>query len=142
MILFLYLYVQSMKLITRDTDYALRAIGFLAKRTNRLITVPELVSVLGIPRPFLRKILQILHRHNILKSSKGYRGGFSLAKPLNRIYLSDLIKIFQGSTKLNECIFKKRICPNRGSCLLRKRILKIEAYVSKQLSSIPLSSLI
>lgn len=85
-----------MKLITRDTDYAVRALCFIAENKGKIVSVSELVKVLKIPRPFLRKLLQILHRKRILKSFKGRGGGFQLAIPAERIYLVDLIKFFRG----------------------------------------------
>ena len=64
-----------MKLITRDTDYALRAICYIAKQ-EKIVSVNELVKVLGVPRPFMRKILQRLSQEKILVSYKGEgRGG-------------------------------------------------------------------
>lgn len=130
-----------MKLITRDTDYALRAICFIAKKRNKRVCVSEIEKELKIPRPFLRKILQVLNKKNILISYKGIGGGFMLADSARKITLTDLIKIFQGPMHLNECLFKKRKCPNTKTCPLRKKINNIEKYVVKELSSITLLSL-
>ena len=121
-----------MKLITRNTDYALRALCFIAKNKERIISVAELVKELKIPQPFLRKVLQVLNRKKILKSHKGKGGGFMLAFPVQKIFLVDLIEIFQGSLRLNECFFKKMACPNRKTCALKKKIDSIERYVIKE----------
>lgn len=131
-----------MKLITRDTDYAVRALVFMAKQNKRVMSVDQLVKVLKIPRPFLRKILQTLNRKNVLHSYKGQRGGFLLAVAPTSIFLVDLIKIFQGPIKLNECIFKKRVCPNIKTCKLKKRIDNIQDYVILKLKDITLACLI
>ncbi len=131
-----------MKLITRDTDYALRAVCYIAQVPDKIITVNELTAKLKIPRPFLRKILQILNKKNILKSYKGQGGGFSLAVTPNKILLVDLIEVFQGPLRLNECFFKKMACPNTKTCALRKKINTIERYVIKELKSITLASLL
>jgi Rrf2 family protein len=131
-----------MKLITRDTDYALRAFIFVARSRRKIISVSTLAKKLEIPKPFLRKILQILHREGMLKASRGYGGGFSLALPADKIYLIDLMRVFQGPLRLNECIFKKRICPERKSCPLKKRIDDIEKYVISKLESITIASLL
>jgi len=130
-----------MKLITRDTDYALRALCFIAKRKDKIVPVPELVAELKIPRPFLRKILQVLNKKRILKSYKGQGGGFLLAVPANRIFLVDLIGIFQGPFRLNECFLKKMACPDTKTCALRKKIDNIERGVITGLKSITLASL-
>jgi len=129
-----------MKLITRDTDYALRSICFIAKKKNKKVCVSELVEELKIPKPFLRKILQVLNKENILISYKGIGGGFVLAKELKNIYLMDLMKIFQGGLNLNECTLRKMKCPNTNNCPLRKKIKNIERYVMQELSGINLAS--
>lgn len=130
-----------MKLVTRNTDYALRALCYLSKH-EELVAVDELVKKLGVPRPFMRKILQQLNREGILESYKGQRGGFKLRLSPERIYMLDIMRIFQGNVGLNGCFLKKDICPNKGRCVLRKRIHAIEDSVFKQLKTINIASLI
>jgi len=109
---------------------------------GRIVPVTELVSQLKIPRPFLRKILQKLNRKKILTSHKGSGGGFSLRKNPEKIFLMEIIEIFQGRLHLNECFFKKLKCPNVRVCRLKKKIDKIEIYLLKQLESISIASLL
>ncbi len=131
-----------MKLITRDTDYALRALCFIAGEKDKITPAAGLVKKIKIPRPFLRKLLQALHKKGILNSYKGQGGGFSLNRPADKISLVDLIEIFQGPLKLNECLFKRLPCPNVKTCALKRRIDKIEKYVISELRSINLASLL
>jgi len=131
-----------MKLVTRDTDYAVRALCFIAKHNKERISASDLVRELKIPRPFLRKIMQILHKKRVLISYKGQGGGFLLANSPHKIFLADLIEIFQGPLKINECLFKKKICPNRNSCSLRRKISSIERHVFTDLKYITLASLL
>lgn len=131
-----------MKLINRNTDYAVRALCRIAKDKNKVVSVPDLVRELRIPRPFLRKILQALNRNGILHSYKGKGGGFLLAKPASKIYLVDLIGVFQGRLSLNECIFKKKLCPNKDTCALRQKISEIESHTIRQLQPITIGSLL
>lgn len=131
-----------MKLITRDTDYAVRALCYIATGRNKITPASELVRGLKIPRPFLRKILQTLNRRRLLISYKGQGGGFKLGRPANKIFLLELMEIFQGRFKLNECLFKKRLCPNLKTCILSRRITQIEKYVCRELDAITLAHLI
>ncbi|MBU2540858.1 MAG: Rrf2 family transcriptional regulator [Candidatus Omnitrophica bacterium] len=131
-----------MKLLTRDTDYAVRALLFIARQNRKIVSVRELVRELRIPKPFLRKILQILNQKKLLHSFKGQGGGFRLARPAERILLTDLISIFQGKVRFNECMFKKSICPEIKICALKKRLDEIERYVVKKLSSITIGLLL
>ena len=130
-----------MKLITRNTDYALRAICYIAKQ-GKVVTVTELVKVLGVPRPFMRKILQRLSKEKILKSYKGQSGGFKLKFLPEKIFIIQIMRIFQGPVGLSECFLKKDICPNKGKCVLRKKILLIENSVLSQLKQINIASLV
>ncbi len=130
-----------MKLITRDTDYAVRALIYMAQTKKKIVSATELIEELRIPKPFLRKILQILNRKRILQSYKGQGGGFSLARPYGKIYLIDLIEIFQGPFVINECVFKKKICPNRSTCTLKSKLDYIEAKVVKELEPVTIKSL-
>ena len=131
-----------MKLITRDTDYAIRALAAIASTKQRIVSAADLVRQLKIPRPFLRKILQVLSKKGVLKSIKGKTGGFSLALDPKNIYLLKLMEIFQGKIKLNECMFKRKRCPNISTCPLRKKVCNIERYVVAQLKNVTLASLL
>ena len=131
-----------MKLLTRDTDYALRALCFIAKKKNKRVPVSELVGCLKIPQPFLRKILQVLNKKGILRSHKGIGGGFLLARPASKIFLVDLVSIFQGPLHLNECFLKKVTCPNIRTCVLKKKIDRIEQHLIEELTSITIASLL
>ena len=132
---------KEMKLITRDTDYAVRALCHIAGHRLKMVSASELVKELKMPRPFLRKILQCLTNADILVSYKGKNGGFSLNRKPEQIHLVDLITIFQGQLTLNECFFKKKLCPNRPSCPLKNKIAAIEDFVVKELSTISIAEL-
>jgi len=131
-----------MKLITRDTDYAIRALLFLAREKDRTVSVAELVRSLKIPRPFLRKIMQTLNKRGVLISRKGNGGGFELARPADKIFILDLIRIFQGPATLNQCLFKKTLCPDRSACPLRKKIASLEKAVFSELKKTTIAGLV
>jgi Rrf2 family protein len=131
-----------MKLITRDTDYAIRAICFMAKKGYRVVSVSELVKELKIPKPFLRKILQILNKSNVLRSYKGSGGGFRINKPADKIFIMDLIIANQGPFELFGHTFKDKSCHEARKCQLKKKLDVIESNIKKELKSITIADLI
>ena len=131
-----------MNLITRNTDYAIRALCYIVKSNKDIVSVKELVEGLKMPRPFLRKVLQELNKKGILRSYKGKNGGFVLATRPEKIYIGKLIEIFQGPIKLQEHTFKKKICPEIKSCLLKKKIDVMEKYTISRLNSLSIASLL
>ena len=131
-----------MDFITRDTDYAIRALCSIVKNKQELVSVSRLVKDLKIPLPFLRGILQKLNKNGILKSYKGKGGGFKLALSPNKVSVADLIKVFQGPLKLQKHLFKRKICPNIKTCVLKKKIDRIEKFVVSELRSISIALLL
>ena len=131
-----------MKLLSRNTDYAVRAVCYIAGQKEKVVSVTDLVKALNIPRPFLRKILQTLNREGLLVSYRAKGGGFQLAGSAEKIFLLDLIEAFQGPFSMNECTFKKAICPNKKKCFLKKKIHSIEGYVSSQLWSVTVEAIL
>jgi Rrf2 family protein len=131
-----------MKLITRDTDYAIRALMYIANSKKDVVTVTEIEKELNLPRPFLRKILQTLQKGGVLKSKKGNKGGFQLAATSKNIFVNDLINIFQGKITLTECLTRKKICSDIDKCSIRRKIGSIEKKLIFDLKQISIASLL
>ena len=129
-----------MKLINRNTDYAVRALCFIAKQKRAVVTVSELSEKLSVPYPFLRRILQRLNKEGLICSSRGKNGGFALATPIQKIFLYDLIGIFQGKVEFASCMIKKSICSDIRTCPLRQEIKRIEDYIVSELKSVTIKS--
>jgi len=131
-----------MKLITRDTDYAIRALSYIARRKGEIVTAEALVKCLKIPRSFLRKILQRLNKEGVLESRKGKGGGFVLTRRASNINVADLISIFQAPFKISEHTFRKNLCPHIRVCAVRKRLDEIERHVIKELRALTIESIV
>lgn len=130
-----------MKLITKNTDYAFRAISYIAKKGD-ISTVSEMSYMLKMPKAFLRGILQNLNKKGLVKSFKGTGGGFALNLSPENILFTDVMEIFQGPIKISECKIKGRACPDVKMCLLKSKIEKIKQAVELELKSTTLASLL
>ena len=83
--------------ISRSTGYALLAIGYLAKNKDQKIILSQSISKkYKIPLEYLLKIMQQLVKANILRSKRGPRGGFSLAKSVSKISMLEIIEAVEG----------------------------------------------
>jgi Rrf2 family transcriptional regulator, cysteine metabolism repressor len=130
-----------MRFVTRDTDYALRALIYMAKLNGKTATVDEIAEKGKLPKVFLRRILQKLAEKKVLASYKGKSGGFSLLSHPEDLSVIDIMKVFQGDIDLTNCLLKGKICPDRGICSLRKKIKSINSTVIKELGKITIKSL-
>lgn len=131
-----------MKLINRDVDYAARALVFMARANKPTVSVAQMQETVGVSRPFLRKTMQKLHKAGILQAVKGKGGGFALARRPEAITLAGLVAALQGPLKLNDCVFRKKICRNHGACILRHKIAAIEVRLISEIEGITIKDLL
>ncbi|MCK4753470.1 MAG: Rrf2 family transcriptional regulator [Planctomycetes bacterium] len=83
--------------VSRSTGYALLAAGYLAQHQKEKVVLSQDISKkYDIPLEYLLKILQQLVRANVLRSKRGPRGGFSLARPAKKITLLQVIEAVDG----------------------------------------------
>jgi len=83
--------------ISRSTGYALLAVGFIAQNEKDGIVLSQSISrKYNIPLEYLLKILQQMVKANLLRSKRGPRGGFTLAKPAKKISLLNVIEAVDG----------------------------------------------
>lgn len=130
-----------MKIIHREVGYAIKALCFIIKGKDDVVTTGYLANCIHISRPFLRKILQQLNKAGILNSYKGKGGGFQLAVEPDQIFLIDLLKIFQGPIQISSCYSKGQECPLIKNCPVKNEIENLEKKFISELSEISLRGL-
>jgi len=84
--------------ISRKTIYAIKALTYIsAYKDKRLCTITEVAEHENVPREYLAKILKDLSFKGILRSFKGVKGGYRLAKPRSEISFQDILNALQES---------------------------------------------
>ncbi len=131
-----------MKLLTKNTDYAVRALIYLAGQEGRFVSSREIANKQKIPLQYLRRILQLLIKAEFVAAKEGVGGGVTLNIIPGMIRVADVIRICQGKIQLSECLFRKRNCFQRGTCVLRKRLLQVERKVAGEFEQITIGNLI
>lgn len=123
-------------MISNSCRYGIRAVVYLASRypENNKIGIKEISSDLGLPAPFMAKILQQLAKHRILNSVKGPNGGFSLAKKPGLITVLDVIKIIDGEALFKNCLIHDGSCSevkkSRKTCPVHDDYSKIRTNIN------------
>lgn len=130
-----------MQLINKNIDYAVRALLYLALQKERLVPSREIAEKEGIPLQFIRRILQALKKGGYIITKEGVQGGHRLQQAADAISVRQVIELFHGTFALSECMFRKKLCPNRGKCVLRKRIKAIEKTVADEFNGITIATL-
>lgn len=106
--------------ITRQADYAVRAVLHLARagNTERSAT-SSIAKEQRIPPSFLAKIISQLSIAGLLHTSRGARGGVTLAREPKEITLLEVVEAIDGPIQLNECVANDGVCTFEDNCPIR-----------------------
>jgi len=106
--------------ITRQADYAVRAVLYLSRKGNTQRSATSTVAQeQHIPPSFLAKIISQLSIAGLLHTSRGARGGVTLAREPRDITLLEVIEAIDGPIQLNECAGENGSCTYDSECPLR-----------------------
>jgi len=130
------------EIIRRQTDYALRALVYLATRPGLVVNAGEIAANEDIPLDFLLKILQKFVKTGLVASHRGAQGGFSLAKDPAEITVLEIVENMQGKIAMNRCLLGKDGCPNGPRCPLKKSWIALEEKLVNYLAGITLQDLV
>ena len=91
--------------ITRQADYAVRAVYHLSQlEPGERAATSQIAEEQQIPPSFLAKIVSQLSIAGLLQTSRGARGGVSLAKSPEEISLLEVVEAIDGPILLNVCV--------------------------------------
>ncbi|MBI2822785.1 MAG: RrF2 family transcriptional regulator [Acidobacteria bacterium] len=125
--------------ITAKSDYAVRALLDLAlEGDSAAVQSRDIASRQGIPHRFLEQILLNLKKAGLVRSLRGARGGYRLARPAEQITLKDAIAAVEGSIHL---FGGGQPSPERDLRLLQSIWLEIERAFLKSLGSVTLDDI-
>jgi Rrf2 family protein len=100
-------------------EYAIRGMVYLAiYRDSKVVLLKDLCTAQDTPRAFMIKIFQQLSKKGLVKSVRGSKGGYILAKAANQITLRDIIEGVEGPVYLNRCLIRKMGCDRSDKCPL------------------------
>ena len=94
-------------MITKKTEYAIKALWELAQNTDNLTTSKEIAQRQAIPPKYLPQIIAALSQAGLLTSTRGYGGGLKLSRSAEEITLLQVIELSRGD----------RICSNASKVI-------------------------
>jgi Rrf2 family cysteine metabolism transcriptional repressor len=93
--------------LTARSEYALLALVHLARQNSgEVVSADSIARAKAIPPKFLEQILLTLKRARYLRSTKGQRGGYQLAKPADAVTLAEIVRLFDGALAPTESTSK------------------------------------
>ena len=132
--------------ISAQEEYGLRCLVQLATlRADESLTLPQIADREGISQANAGKLMWLLSKAGFVQSTRGTKGGYTLARPATEIYLNEVIKILDADEIGNHCESYTGVldsCVHKGDCGIRPVIVGLHEIVQEGLSQISLAQLV
>ncbi len=132
--------VNNILKISEASAIGLHSAILLAGLKGTRLSASQISRILQVSQAHLSKVLQSLNKAGIVDATYGPKGGYTLAKPADKITLMDIYCAINGPMKLDSCLLKKRICDGK-SCFMGGLIKDINDKIYKHFSKTHLSEL-
>ena len=127
--------------LNKTTEYAIAIMVFMASEKDDVFSAESLYKKLDIPRRYLRKLLTALSKSGFIRSAKGRKGGFVLARQLGEISIESIIKAVEGPEIMENCILGHHRCNEHEKCLMHEKWTEAKFKMLETLSNITLQEL-
>lgn len=129
--------------LTYAGDYAVRAMIHIASLPEGTrVLRQEIAKERDIPASFMAKILRCLVGAGLLRSSRGVRGGFTLARQPSEINLLEVVEAVEGPLSLTNCVPDPDGCELSDSCPANAVWTMVQKRIGDVLASTTLHDLI
>jgi len=131
-----------MKLSTR-TRYGIRAIIELAQHEGkRPLQLKLIAERQGISVKYLEQLMSLLRASGFVRSIRGSKGGYILARAPEQIKLSEVFRCLEGPVTTAECTENEDYCERAADCAAREVWVRVEEAIQRVLNSISLADLV
>ena len=132
-----------MKISTKGR-YVLRMLLDLAEhRGEGYIALKDIAKRQGISKKYLEQIIPLLNNTDILVASRGYQGGYMLAKSPDMYTVGDILRITEGSIAPVSCLEGgSSVCDRDDQCMTLYVWEGLEKVIAEYLDSITLQDIL
>ena len=134
--------------ITQEADYALRMMCLLTKETargNTPVGAATLAEGVAVPTRFGLKILNKLSGADLVKTSRGATGGYSLNTDPATLTVRRVIEAIDGPIEINRCLSETHLClnnPNKDCCRLHHVFEELNRMLTERLDRLTVSMVV
>ncbi len=131
-----------MKISTR-TRYGIRAVFELARHFGKgPVQLKKIAEKQDISVKYLEQLIAILKTGRFVRSIRGSKGGYILARKPSEIKLNDCVRCLEGELNPVECVENQDYCKRSDDCIVRQVWVKVTDAVENILQSITLQDLV
>jgi len=135
--------VANLKISTKGR-YALRMILDLAEHKDQgFIALKDIAERQEISKKYLEQIVPLLNNSNMLKTNRGYQGGYMLARSPDKYTVWDILSLTEGSMTLVSCLdTPDNTCPRSEYCMTLPVWKGLNKVISDYLKSVTIQDIL
>jgi len=131
-----------MRLSTKGR-YGARAMLDLALNSSEgPVLLREIARRQEVSEKYLEHSITTLRKAGLVRSIRGARGGYVLAKSPSQIRLSEIMQVLEGSMAPVECVDDPQVCQRAQLCVTRDIWAEIKEAIDNILESITLQDMV
>ncbi len=132
-----------MKISTKGR-YALRMLLDLAMhRDDGFIALKDIAERQNISKKYLEQIVPLLNRSGLLRTNRGFQGGYMLSKPASECTVGEILRLTEGSLAPITCLEQEvNECPRQSSCITLPMWEGLYKQITDYLDNITLQKMI
>ena len=132
-----------MKISTKGR-YALRLMLDLAMNgTDEFVTLKDIAERQSISKKYLEQIVPLLNKSGLLRTNRGYQGGYMLARPVKEYTVGEILRITEGSLAPVACLDTEiNYCERKDDCITLPLWNGLYKAVTDYLDSVTLQDLL
>ena len=132
-----------MKISTKGR-YALRMMIDLAQNQgDGYVSLKDIANRQEISKKYLEQIVAILNKPDILRTNRGYQGGYRLAKNANEYTVGDILRLTEGGIAPVSCLENSPImCDRADECVTLPVWKGLYKVISEYVDSITLQDIV
>lgn len=129
--------------VSKIIDYGTLVLTHMASDPERVFSAADLAATLGLGQPVVSKVLKSLAQREIVKSTRGARGGYALGRAAEDISIADIIDALDEQPfGLTECTATPGSCSVEAACNIRSNWQRISAIVRKTLEQVSVADML
>ncbi|MFC1652422.1 RrF2 family transcriptional regulator [Planctomycetota bacterium] len=128
--------------ISSRTRYAIQAMIELAAHYEQgPLQLRIIAERQGISMKYVVQIMDVLRSSALIRSVRGAKGGYMLAKAPEEIRLSEIFRCFEGQAATSECVADPEVCDRAIDCIVQKIWAEVEESVNNMLDAVTLGDM-
>lgn len=129
-------------ILSRTSQYAIQALIFVATQPPGVpILIRTVAERLGVPPPYLAKIMQSLGRGKLINSFRGRQGGVCLREGGEKTDLMQILTLIEGPGLTENCVLGLKVCGDETACPMHTQWKPIKTKIVKLLTQQTLGKL-